>query len=109
MNPWKRSLALTLASAWLAPSPVGAETFPGDAAEGRALARRVCSQCHFVEKGQSAGRATGAPAFQAVASRPSTTALSLRVFLRTPHPSMPNLMLAEAEADDVIAHILSLK
>jgi mono/diheme cytochrome c family protein len=78
-------------------------------AEGQALARRVCGQCHLVEKGQAASRASDAPGFQAVANRPSTTALSLRVFLRTPHPSMPNLILSEAESDDLIAYILSLK
>jgi hypothetical protein len=31
------------------------------------------------------------------------------VFLRSPHRNMPNLILSEAESDDVIAYILSLK
>ena len=40
---------------------------------------------------------------------PSTTAESLGVFLRTSHPTMPNLVLSAAERDDVIAYILSLR
>jgi mono/diheme cytochrome c family protein len=110
MNRSVRHWALVRAAALLLlAAPASAQTVPGDAGEGHALARSVCAQCHLVEKGQTASQASGAPAFQAVASQPSTTALSLRVFLRTPHPSMPNLMLGEAESDDVIAYILSLK
>jgi hypothetical protein len=50
-----------------------------------------------------------APAFSAVAAMPSTTARSLNVFLRTSHPTMPNLMLTNTETEDVIAYILSLR
>lgn len=51
----------------------------------------------------------GPPSFQSVADMTSTTALSLNVFLRSNHKNMPNIMLSEAEADDIIAYILSLK
>ena len=34
---------------------------------------------------------------------------ALRVFLGTPHATMPNLRLAPEQADDLIAYILSLK
>ena len=40
---------------------------------------------------------------------PATTALSLKVFLQSSHKDMPNLILKPAEADDIIAYILSLK
>jgi hypothetical protein len=49
------------------------------------------------------------PSFQSIADLPSTTGLSLKVFLRSPHRNMPNLLVSEAESDDVIAYILSLK
>ena len=39
----------------------------------------------------------------------STTALSLTVFFRSNHKNMPNLILSNTEADDIIAYILSLK
>jgi mono/diheme cytochrome c family protein len=47
--------------------------------------------------------------FAEVAKLPSTTALSLRVFLQTSHKNMPNFTLNRTEADDVIAYILSRK
>ena len=41
--------------------------------------------------------------------RTSATNMSLRVFLRTPHPSMPNLVLQPDDVDDLVDYILSLK
>ena len=49
------------------------------------------------------------PTFPGVARMPSTMAMSLRVFLQTPHSLMPNMQLSRAETDDVIAYILSLR
>jgi len=40
---------------------------------------------------------------------PSTTALSLKVFLRPSHNKMPNLIISDPDTDDLIAYILSLK
>ena len=40
---------------------------------------------------------------------PATTEISLRAFLQTPHPTMPNLMLTPEETDDIIAYLLALK
>jgi hypothetical protein len=37
------------------------------------------------------------------------TALSLRVYLQTPHATMPNIVLTPEETDDVISYILTLK
>jgi hypothetical protein len=39
---------------------------------------------------------------------PSVMTLSLRVFLRTPHATMPDLMLIPDETDDIISYILTL-
>jgi mono/diheme cytochrome c family protein len=50
-----------------------------------------------------------APSFQAVAERNGTTALSLKVFWRTSHQDMPNLMIAPDQADALVDYILSLK
>ena len=50
-----------------------------------------------------------APSFLDVANMPSTTALSLKVFLRTSHKEMPNLIISETDTDDLIAYILNLK
>jgi hypothetical protein len=51
----------------------------------------------------------GAPDFVDIANGQAVTAMSLAAFLRTPHPSMPNLILSSDEMSDVIAYILSLR
>jgi hypothetical protein len=51
----------------------------------------------------------GPARFDDIANLASTTALSLKVLLRSNHKQMPNLILSDAEADDVIAFILSRK
>lgn len=40
---------------------------------------------------------------------PSTTSMSLRAFLSTTHPVMPNFELTNGQIDDVGAYILSLR
>jgi mono/diheme cytochrome c family protein len=78
------------------------------AAEGHRLAAAWCKECHAIEA-RPAGNATAAPDFADIASRPSTTALSLKVFLRTNHPTMPNIVIAPDQADDLANYILGLK
>jgi mono/diheme cytochrome c family protein len=86
--------------------PIRAQHLRGDAKAGRALAKAWCTGCHSVEPG-----AVGmfAADFTEVAKLPSTTALSLKVFLQTSHKNMPDFTLKPTEADDIIAYILSLK
>jgi mono/diheme cytochrome c family protein len=78
----------------------------GNAEAGRALAVAWCAECHRVE-------AKSYGVFEAdliaVANLPSTTALSLRVFLQTSHKEMPNFALTPTQTDDIIAYILSLR
>jgi hypothetical protein len=52
---------------------------------------------------------TGAPSFSAIAHMNDVTPMGLRVFLQTPHSRMPDLHLTRAEADDLIAYIVSLR
>jgi len=47
--------------------------------------------------------------FEAIANRHGTTALSLKVFLKTSHENMPNLVIAPDQADALASYILSLK
>lgn len=89
--------------------PAVAQALPGDRYAGQTLVREVCAACHFVERDDMGDSWADAPAFQDMADDPAITAISLRVFLRSWHQNMPNLMLSEAETDDVIAFILSLK
>jgi len=85
-----------------------AEELLGDPIAGRRLAHDVCAACHIVEPDMVPRSDIDAPAFPDLARQPGITALSLRVFLQTPHERMPDLRLSPDETDNVIAHILSL-
>ena len=72
--------------------------------------RAVCSPCHAVSAEQAAQRTIAiAPDFRTIANTPGMTATALRAFLHTPHPKMPNLILAPEQSADVIAFLLSLR
>ncbi len=98
-----------IALAALFAQAAAAQELPGDPQEGRALAATVCADCHAIDKGVLEADSGGAPSFQSIANNPAMTALAIRVFLRTPHADMPDLILSNAEADDLIAYILGLK
>jgi mono/diheme cytochrome c family protein len=86
----------------------GATPESGGAASGHRLAEAWCKACHAIEP-RTAGTPTVAPDFAAVANQPSTTELALKVFLRTSHPNMPNLVLTPEQTDNIVTYILSLK
>jgi hypothetical protein len=75
---------------------------------GRQVAVELCSSCHRVTEGQPLPPQNVATFF-AIANLPSTTALSLKVFLRSNHKGMPNLIVSESDSDELIDYILSLK
>ena len=96
-------------SAWSAPLLLASIAIAfgqrvGDPAAGKQLAEATCFGCHAAQN-----TSDKAPAFSAIAAMPSTTAKSLEVFLRTSHPTMPNLMLSDTDTADLIAYILSLR
>ncbi|MET3889324.1 mono/diheme cytochrome c family protein [Bosea sp. OAE506] len=80
----------------------------GDPRAGLAVASALCQPCHAID-GASRDASRVPPDFGAVADMPSQTALSLRVFLQTPHGAMPRYQLSATETDDVIAYVLSLR
>lgn len=75
---------------------------------GWTLAAETCGGCHVIGNGVQEGGYIG-PAFTAVAAMPSTTGMSLNVFLQSHHRTMPSLRLDRDEMDAVIDYILSLK
>jgi mono/diheme cytochrome c family protein len=86
----------------------GAKLVAGSASQGHRLAEAWCKPCHAIEP-HTAGISNQAPSFEAIANRHGTTALSLKVFLKTSHTSMPNLLIAPDQADALANYILSLK
>jgi mono/diheme cytochrome c family protein len=81
----------------------------GDAARGRQYARTVCAECHAISAAEPVSPRPDVAPFKTIANTPGMTALALYVWFRSPHPTMPNLLLAPQDTDDVIAYILSLK
>jgi mono/diheme cytochrome c family protein len=81
----------------------------GDIAAGYRLAQTWCSSCHLIDPAAQRGVDNGVPAFTAIARMSSTTPLSLRAFLQTPHAQMPDLHLSRDEIDDLTGYILSLR
>jgi mono/diheme cytochrome c family protein len=79
----------------------------GDPKQGQEVARHICGSCHAIGKGTSP--AADAPSFDTLAATPGMTQLALTVALRSAHKTMPALVLAPDEHNDVIAYILSLK
>ena len=96
----------------------GAWTFPiaahdlggeGNARAGRELAVNECSECHVVvPRRLTPRRLDPPPDFVEIANSRGMTAKALSVFLHTPHPTMPNLVLSDQESANVIAYFLSL-
>jgi cytochrome c len=87
------------------PFSATAQSVGGNPVIGRQTATTLCVPCHQIG---ATGR-DGAPSFVDVANMPSTTALSLKVFLRSNHNRMPNLIIPDSDTDDLIAYILDLK
>ena len=106
-----RKLSMPIAAAFLAMFlPTAAQSAEvGDANAGLEFANSVCATCHSVDGKNTVSPKPEAPPFKTVASRSRTTRMSLNVWFRSPHPTMPNLILDRVDEDDVIAYILSLK
>ena len=69
--------------------------------QGRNLARMSCMGCHAND-----ATTTVAPGFAAIGAMPSATELSIKVFLRSSHRNMPNIVLDERQIDALAAYIL---
>jgi mono/diheme cytochrome c family protein len=87
---------------------LSAQAQTGDPGAGAAYAQQVCAKCHAIDRTGSSPELT-APPFKDVANTPGMTETALTVWLRTSHPTMPNIIVEPADMDNVIAYILSLK
>ena len=105
-------LALSACTGTQAPAPVASgPDISADAASARGLAyaQSACATCHAVEAGQTSSPNPRAPAFEIVANLPGMTPIALNAWLHSPHPSMPNIVVAPDDRDDIAAYLNSLK
>lgn len=101
------SISLIIAAALMVPNEGFAQS-PNRNSLGRQVAIELCSSCHRVTEEQPLPNQDIA-SFFAIANIPSTTALSLTVFLQSNHKRMPNFIISQSDTDSVVEYILSLK
>lgn len=107
MGMLRTVFALSVVAAFLV--VVVREGAKADTARGQVLSQQWCSQCHGVRRPNQTSANQKAPTFSAIALEPSATEYSLRTFLRTPHPTMPNFIIKPDDLDDIVEYIISLK
>ena len=80
------------------------------AAEGEALARANCADCHAVEANRSSSN-PNAPPFPYIVNQEGVTAETLSYWLRGAHnyPSEMDFFLNAHEADALVAYLLTLR
>ena len=100
-------LAMSAGSALIVSMLMCASAFAADAEQGEKLARRWCAACHVVANDQTHGT-DNVPTFAAIAKIPGFDANKIAMFLRDPHPKMPDMQLSNTEAADLAAYIVSL-
>jgi mono/diheme cytochrome c family protein len=81
----------------------------GDRRRGELFARQVCAECHAVGTRDLRSPNGYAPSFVSIASTPGMTEAALNYILHNYHRRMPNLILTDDQAREVIAYIISLK
>ena len=79
-----------------------------DIARGRALAERLCAQCHMVPDQGEKRAANEVPGFAAVARRQNQTSEGIVAWLRSIPPMMPNHHLSQDEMHALAAFIMTL-
>lgn len=113
LSVWKkkmRSIALFLCAYLLLGNiQIASSDEFGNASNGKLLAVEICSECHNIGMSNDSQAAKSGPSFESIAALPSTTRMSLTAWFRSPHPSMPSIILTEKESSDIISYILELK
>jgi len=104
MRPWLIACVLVAL-----PGMALAQMEPGDPIAGQRLAANWCANCHSIAPGGPGPATDIAPSFSAIAALPSTTSMSLRAYLRTPHANMPDYRLSREELDDIVAYLLTVR
>ena len=103
-----RAMVLVIASLVLLPKGANAQPLNG-ATRGLAYANKACGDCHAVAQGQRGSPDLKAPTFESVANIPGMTGTALNVWLHSPHPTMPQLIINPDRIDDLAAYMATLK
>jgi mono/diheme cytochrome c family protein len=91
-----------------APTNVQAQE-TGSVSQGLVVAEERCAGCHGIERGAEYSPEFGAPTFEQIALTSGMTATALSATLKSPHRTMPHLMLSSDELANITAYIMNLK
>ncbi len=80
-----------------------------DAADGLAVARKLCATCHLIGDPATGPLAADVPSFAQIANRPQQTFDKLIVWLSAPHAPMPDPHLTRQEMGDLATYIMTLR
>lgn len=101
-------ISLAIASTFGTLVPASAQE-SSDLHRGREFAQKVCAECHAVLPEEKISPNDKAPAFRTIANTRGMSRTAIIVWFQSPHPTMPHLIPADDDLDDVIAYIQSLK
>jgi mono/diheme cytochrome c family protein len=113
-----RRPAALLASALALAAGSAAAASADKVAAGKELAMEACSACHQVAPEQTppklvydpdAKNRVAAPPFAQIARDPRKDGIYIRAILRQPHAPMREQRIDAADADAIVAYILSLR
>ena len=79
-----------------------------DAAHGKQLAQRLCSNCHLVDPSQTKAMAD-VPSFREIANRQDQTAGAIMAMIIIPKHPMPVIPISKSELKDLADYIMSLR
>ncbi len=108
-HPTNMRASIVLVGALLALAAPASAQVVGSLGEGHKIARATCAECHGVEADDLISPRLEVPTFADIANKPGINAMSLSVWFRSPHPTMPNFIFNKYEASHLIVYILSLK
>jgi len=81
----------------------------GDPKDGLIYAKQVCAECHVVGPEGGLSNITDAKSFKSIANRPGLSAVAIGAWMQSNHETMPHIVPAPHDLNDVIAYIVSLK
>jgi mono/diheme cytochrome c family protein len=94
--------------AWTGLAFAGPTSEP-DPVQGKALAEKLCINCHLVGTAQQTQANPDVPSFPEIANLPEQTAGAVAALIMLPKHPMPQIPLTKTELYDLAAYILSLR
>jgi mono/diheme cytochrome c family protein len=80
-----------------------------DPVKGKALAERLCTNCHLVGDPQQGHANADVPSFHEIGNAEGQTAAAITAHIILPKHPMPQISVTKSELADLSAYILSLR